>query len=602
MEQKHQRVTRQELRQDILSDTRELLYSAVSGGMIGCFAQEGLPLYFISDQLLACLGYTYGQFLDFTGGSTLACIHPEDRQAALAAMDLGAAPGTEYQATYRMLRPDGGLLWVQDRGRRTQGEDGRVVLVSLRVDVTQAMCLRLQQEEKVRMLTERFRIAMAQTDSTIFDYDIKTRVMLHGDRSAEDYGLLQLTENVPDSLVETGVIHPDTVPQFLEMYRQIRLGVASASCEIRARLAGGGYAWRRIAMTTIYDAQGRPARAVGILEDVTKEKEMELAYLREEQYRSAMLSEAIATYELDMSHNLVLGVDGGWRREFGDPPTFCYDELLELVAARSIWPEDRESYRTAFDRRRLLAAYEQGVTETKLEYRLLADKGPKWVRKTTHLVPEPTTGNLRGFCYIRDIDRQKQEELRLRYQSERDGLTGLYNKAITEERIREILETGEKASCHALLVLDIDAFKNINDHYGHRMGDRVLAESAARLKALFRLSDVLGRIGGDEFIVFLRELRSGSQGVEKAQELCGAFHQLFQLEGQEVKVSCSVGCALFPEDGTTFEDLYQNGDIALYEAKKRGKDQFALFDPAMGGCRWVPYSSTAIDSREEAQE
>lgn len=169
----------------------------------------------------------------------------------------------------------------------------------------------------------------------------------------------------------------------------------------------------------------------------------------------------------------------------------------------------------------------------------------------------------------------------LRRRAERDALTGLYNREETEKQIRRHLKEEPEEIC-ALFMIDTDNFKQINDCYGHLFGDAVLSELAAGMKRLTRQSDVVGRIGGDEFTVFLKNIPSRELGEEKARNLLSMFSNLFKDEKQTVEVTCSVGVAFYPEDGRDFQSLYHSADLALYEAKSSGKNQYRLFHSQKG--------------------
>ena len=129
-----------------------------------------------------------------------------------------------------------------------------------------------------------------------------------------------------------------------------------------------------------------------------------------------------------------------------------------------------------------------------------------------------------------------------------------------------------------MFVLDIDNFKKINDTMGHAFGDEVLSDLGKRISANFRVSDIIGRTGGDEFIIFLKALKDDSNTLREAQKLVNFFKN-FQV-GEYVKYSAtaSIGAAVFPADGADFDTLYKAADQALYKAKKRGKNQLAFYD------------------------
>lgn len=163
--------------------------------------------------------------------------------------------------------------------------------------------------------------------------------------------------------------------------------------------------------------------------------------------------------------------------------------------------------------------------------------------------------------------------------AETDQLTGLYNKVTTEKKIKEYMENYPDTQS-LLFVLDIDNFKKINDTMGHAFGDEVLRNIGQGLKMQFRSSDIIGRAGGDEFIILLKDLRDDECLIREAKKLENYFRNL-QVGGYvKYAATASIGCAVFPREGTSFEELYKSADQALYNAKRRGKNQLAFYkDP-----------------------
>lgn len=165
----------------------------------------------------------------------------------------------------------------------------------------------------------------------------------------------------------------------------------------------------------------------------------------------------------------------------------------------------------------------------------------------------------------------------LKEKADTDLLTGLDNKLATERKIKEYM--AEYPNTLAMMfVLDIDNFKKINDTMGHAFGDEVLRELGRQIGVNFRVTDIIGRTGGDEFTIFLKNLKDDSNTLREAQKLT-YFFKHFQV-GDYVKYSAtaSIGAAVFPADGNDFDALYKSADAALYKAKKRGKNQLAFFD------------------------
>ncbi len=190
----------------------------------------------------------------------------------------------------------------------------------------------------------------------------------------------------------------------------------------------------------------------------------------------------------------------------------------------------------------------------------------------------------------RDINEREQTRSmieQLRYISQTDGLTKVYNRVGIEERVNQYLSTNPDRP-GALLLLDLDNFKMVNDQLGHTEGDFLLVETAEKLKQICRSSDEVGRLGGDEFLVLAKDVAEGyvtplvSRIEEKfhgfAEEIVQKLEKDYQLKNGVLKVTASIGVAVFPKDGTTFADLYHRADIALYQAKRNGKNTYALYE------------------------
>ena len=157
-----------------------------------------------------------------------------------------------------------------------------------------------------------------------------------------------------------------------------------------------------------------------------------------------------------------------------------------------------------------------------------------------------------------------------------DLLTDLNNKMATERKIREYMEKYPDKQ-GVLFVLDVDNFKKINDTMGHAFGDEVLRSLSVRLQSMFRATDIVGRTGGDEFMVFLKDIREISMIEREGKKIEQFFHQFEVGEYVKYSVTASVGAAVFPSDGKTFEDLYKSADNALYVSKRHGKNQLTFY-------------------------
>ena len=170
-----------------------------------------------------------------------------------------------------------------------------------------------------------------------------------------------------------------------------------------------------------------------------------------------------------------------------------------------------------------------------------------------------------------------KESMELQNKAETDLLTDLLNKISTENKIKEYLEAeGQDKTC-MMCVLDIDNFKKINDTMGHAFGDEVLATFGKKIRSEFRVTDIIGRTGGDEFIIFLKDLKDDAVIEREAGRVAGFFKDFTVGTYTKYSPTASIGAAIFPRDGQDYESLYKAADTALYKAKKRGKNQLAFF-------------------------
>lgn len=181
---------------------------------------------------------------------------------------------------------------------------------------------------------------------------------------------------------------------------------------------------------------------------------------------------------------------------------------------------------------------------------------------------------------ITDIDKQKQLELRLRTQATRDSATGMHNKRATEQAISRFLSLHNNLGpdVYAMFMIDFDNFKSINDKFGHAVGDKAIYQMAQIIRRNFRSTDIVGRVGGDEFLVFCTEPMPQNKIRDRAIELVNQLHlQCGNHDDEDIALTASVGIACDPTDGHTFTDLYKHADMATYEAKRRGRNQCVFY-------------------------
>lgn len=189
-------------------------------------------------------------------------------------------------------------------------------------------------------------------------------------------------------------------------------------------------------------------------------------------------------------------------------------------------------------------------------------------------------GKVNGIiALINNVTEVQLMKLQLEKRSKTDSLTGLLNKQETESEITNIIENATDDTSGALMMIDVDKFKEINDSFGHAAGDRVLTAIGNILQRSFKGMDIKGRIGGDEFMVYLRDVQKSETAIKLASKISDKVKRLFPHEPLGSCVSLSIGISIFPEHGKKFEDLYRAADTALYHVKEHGRDSYKVYSP-----------------------
>jgi diguanylate cyclase (GGDEF)-like protein/PAS domain S-box-containing protein len=368
------------------------------------------------------------------------------------------------------------------------------------------------------------------------------------------------------------LIHPDD-------RQRVRAELAAAGgkadhmqMEYRLRRADGRYIWVRDEAMFAYGVRS------GFLLDITKHvTAVEELRVSEERFRTLLLNIPGAMYRCAAMSN--------WDMEFisdnietmsGYPASDFIDSCVRTFAS-IIHPEDRQ-------------AVEQGVDEALgrrepfiLEYRIVrADGGIAWVYEKGQGVFGADGEVLWLDGAIFDVTERKLLQEELARQAFYDSLTGLANRALFDDRMQHALAHANRRGHRlAVLLLDLDGFKIINDSLGHQAGDQVLVMVAQRIKACCRLSDTVARLGGDEFAVLLEEDVDEEAAAGVAARLLEILREPFLIEGRELSVGGSIGIALHEGTTASTDDLLRDADAAMYCAKSRGRDRYELFEPSM---------------------
>jgi diguanylate cyclase (GGDEF)-like protein/PAS domain S-box-containing protein len=426
---------------------------------------------------------------------------------------------------------------------------------------------------------ERLELALRGADLGLWDIRLPSGPMIVNARESRMLGYAS-AEELTAGTAWQHLIHPDDRPAVhAAMAGYLKGRRATFDCEHRVRHRDGHWLWvSSRAMVTERDARGRALRVIGTHLDITQRKradaELASASARlcksEERLALALEGSGLALFDWDMRANVIF--------HSAQAAALRGEEPLE----RSLSASEAREHVHPDDLPGMLANIRSAVTGAfphyHAEFRLQTISGHwVWVRARGRVVErDARTGRaLRMAGTYANIDERKQIENRLRHLAEFDPLTDLPNRALFHDRLRLAMSRTKPSRGLAVLFLDIDHFKRINDTLGHEAGDQLLKEFARRMQDTVRLSDTVARLAGDEFTIILENLRDARDAQVVAGKLVTALCEPVVLEGVARRVTASIGVSTHKE-GDTADALLRRADAALYEAKRRGRNGFIL--------------------------
>ena len=299
-------------------------------------------------------------------------------------------------------------------------------------------------------------------------------------------------------------------------------------------------------------------------------------------------------FDLDLDTD-TLTCSSRWNEFFGYEP-LSRNFLSSLSQSSHFHPDDFPALHVWAD------ALRRGEDAPAYQEVRIVNKDGKYIWCRIHAQLQSNANHIVGIIY--NVDEYKRATLALKERAERDSLTKLLNKQSTQQLVTEYLNAQDANQLSALLILDLDNFKTVNDSYGHLYGDAVLTQVGGCLRSLFRANDIIGRIGGDEFLVFLKDLPDMDIVKDRCDLLLASLNKLLaRLMPDLEEVSCSIGAAISPTHASNYADLFQRADEALYGAKKRGKNRYKIYslrDKLGSLLDSTTYVNSRIDSDEQA--
>ncbi|HEY6239375.1 MAG TPA: EAL domain-containing protein [Burkholderiales bacterium] len=578
----------------------------MSGDMILLVDRKTMRFVDVNETVCRNLGYSREELLGLAPQDIL----PMTLEELEAVYDEMIATGSTQgmQSYYRCK--DGSTLPFESRRRVMRSGDSWIIVATAR-DIRE----RIAQEEALRKSNERFDMAVQATNDVIWDWNLVTDQIWWNENFTKVFGY---PRDTPDSTVKSWYegIHPDDQGRVIAgVHRLIGAGGENWSDEYRFRRQDGSFVHVLDRGQVVRDKEGQAVRMIGAMADISSRKQAE-ERIHNQALRQRLIAEfgqqAFASTDVeDVLSRAVELVSVSLKADFCSVLELEEGGKQLLIKAAFGWPREIVERRTVPIRpgsnlEFVLSRREPLIVEDLAKDGRFSDSPlPSLGARSGIQVPifgtAGTFGLLsahvrkeRGFgqddaSFLQSVANilavaieRKDAEERLSYLAQFDSLTGLPNRHLFHDRLMKSMAHARRSGHPmAVLFIDLDRFKLVNDTKGHSAGDKLLKEAGTRLSQCVRSGDTVGRFGGDEFGAIVSDLaKLGDAGVV-AQKVLDALAQPFKLDALETYVSASIGITLFPADGDNPEALVMNADTAMYRAKEQGRNTYQYFTREM---------------------
>jgi diguanylate cyclase (GGDEF)-like protein/PAS domain S-box-containing protein len=532
-------------------------------GMFFIADGENWGMKFLSRECVPLTGYSCQELVSQEGQFYNQITHPEDLPRVLQAIRAAIAVGQPYEVEYRVCTQSGEFKWVWEKGNRIihQGTES-IDVQGLIIDIS-----------PLRAVQEALSTSESKWRSLIqHSYDLICILAADGTITyLSPPALDRMLGFLPEKLLGlklTDLIHPDDLHAAEKVLAE-SIANPEMPFELEYRLCHRNGAWRTLRATST-NLLSNPA-VKGI---VLNHRDVTESYLAELRYQS-IFENAIEGIFQTTPDGTYLSANPSLAKIYGyDSPETLQFELRDIANQLYVIPHRRLEFMQSMLSNGQVTGFESQV------YR--RDGSVIWISENARIVRDREGSVLYFEGSVEDITDRKQAERKIHHQAFHDSLTGLPNRTLFDDRLAVAIA---HAHCHdqmvAVIFLDLDRFKTINDTLGHTIGDQLIQQVAERLSPALREVDTLARWGGDEFIILLPNLHCVEDGIKVAERLLDILNPTFYLKEHSLHVRCSLGIAFYPNDGEDALALLRNADSALYRAKEKGRNNYQLYRPEM---------------------
>ncbi len=421
---------------------------------------------------------------------------------------------------------------------------------------------------ELKISEETFRISAEHGQKTIFDYYPDENI-INVIVSNCFYGMPKLLYDVPESFFTKNIIDKNYRDTVIEAFNKIKLKEKRVSFSVKCNDCNNKSIWANFDIMNVFDENGNVIKSIGVIEDVTEKKNAEEMYIKEKNLKEAMTGDNMIIVEVDMNTG-EFKIDATMNVEINSLKLLhnSFESFCDTIYNKYIFEEDIKIAK-------YIVESDNELRNIELRARFVKNgvEDYRWISVIKNIIKNPVYGINKSFFYVKDIDKAKRQAILLKYNAEIDILTGIFNRATVEKKITEYMSEEHKSA--VVMIIDVDKFKFVNDTYGHSVGDEILKISASRIKNEFRKNDIVGRLGGDEFIVLIDGIKDMSVVSRKAENLSSPY--VYKVDDIEIELTLSIGIAKFPYDGNGYNEIYKKADEALYLSKNGGRGKYNFY-------------------------
>ena len=431
---------------------------------------------------------------------------------------------------------------------------------------------RKQMEESLRLNEEKYRAMIETIQDGYFEVDLTGTYTFVNDVICRHmrYSREELL-GMGNRQFQDKVNAKKAYQAFVNVYNT---GIPVKAFEMEVIRKDGTKQISEVSISLIRDSRGQPVGFRGISRDICDRKEMEESLRQsEERYRSIIEQMEDGYFELDLAGNFTF-VNDAECRNLG----YSRRELIGMNRRQYTDEKNAGALFALFNE-----VYKTGIPVKSYDLELVRKDGKKAFHAISASLIKGADGKPVGFRGIaRDVSERKSQEEQIKYLATHDGLTELPNRLMFNQLLSHAVQGAKRyRKQFAVMFIDLDGFKVVNDTLGHDAGDRLLREIAVRFKHTLRAVDVAARLGGDEFVVMMEDIAAPEQAAVLAQRILEATGKPFGLASGECRVTASIGICVYPENGDDEQTLMKNADAAMYRAKEEGKNNFQFYSTDM---------------------